>query len=518
MEPGPTTLTVLEWLLTYAIHSTVLIAVVWLVTTLAARKISHRTVDVLWKTALVGGVLTATLQYGLGLHPLAGSLALPGTEDKVLQPAVASAERDTGSVERIVVTHGAGHVAVWIHESQGAAAAPAPPPIAATPAPARWPMIVLALFALGAGVALVRLGFVARRLRQQLSDRSDVLEDPLLETFLQLCQRAGLKRRVRLTASPGLRSPVTLWPREVCIPERVVTDLPNGQQAGMLAHELAHVVRRDPSWLIVAAVVEAVFFFQPLNRLARRKMQEAAEYLADEWAVRHTGSRVHLAKCLAEVAGWLDEGTVTGVVAPMAGPLSPVRRRIGRILEERTVAGHGHPSGRISLTLALLAGVAWIAPGVSRASAGQEATSGSDAGGQLRAVTPRQHVTATLRPHSRGRFCREPWVWSWPLVVDVLDTNVRFRPPAIDVTEIRRRAREARRRIEEAGHRTEALRRRVFEAQRRGAMEAQLRALQRARQEHLDGLRGFGRQSCEAASRDGRDREPRAEIPRIIGV
>ena len=78
MEPGPVTLTVLEWLLTYAIHSTLLIAVVWLATTLAERKMPRRTMDVLWKTALVGAVLTATLQHGLGLHPVGGSIALPG--------------------------------------------------------------------------------------------------------------------------------------------------------------------------------------------------------------------------------------------------------------------------------------------------------------------------------------------------------------------------------------------------------------------------------------------------------
>jgi len=515
MEPGPDTLTVLEWILTYAIHSTALIAVVWLVTTLAERKMSRRTMDVLWKTALVGGVLTATLQHGLGVHPLAGSIALPGTADTTTT-AVATPANDIGTVGHVVVTQGPGHVEVWIHERQAPAATPLPPAIA-TAAPPRWPMIALALFGLGAAIALARLGVVARRLRQQLRGRRDVLEDPLLETFLQLCQRVGLRRRVRLTASPGLRSPVTLWPREVCIPERAVVDLTQEQQEGMLAHELAHVVRRDATWLIVAAVVEAAFFFQPLNRLARRKMQETAEYLADEWAVGHTGSRVHLAKCLAEVAGWLDEGAATSVVAPMAGRLSPVRRRIARILEERAAAGNGHPSSRIGLTLALLAGVAWIAPSASRASTGPGSTTGSDVHTPVSVMAPRHQLMATVRPHVPGCACREPCVWTWPLPFDVLEGSAWWGPPVVDVVEVRRRAQEARRRAEEAGRRTQELRRRVLEAQLR-TMELQRRALERARQEYRDRLRGFARELGEAASRDGRDHDARAEIPRIIGV
>ena len=39
----------------------------------------------------------------------------------------------------------------------------------------------------------------------------------------------------------------------------------------MLAHELAHLARRDPLWLAFASVVERVFWIQPLNRIARRR-------------------------------------------------------------------------------------------------------------------------------------------------------------------------------------------------------------------------------------------------------
>jgi beta-lactamase regulating signal transducer with metallopeptidase domain len=69
------------------------------------------------------------------------------------------------------------------------------------------------------------------------------------------------------------------------------------EQDSMLAHEVAHLVRRDPQWLVLARAVEMVFFFQPLNRLARRRIQEVAEYLCDDWAVARTRRPVMLAKC-----------------------------------------------------------------------------------------------------------------------------------------------------------------------------------------------------------------------------
>ena len=56
----------------------------------------------------------------------------------------------------------------------------------------------------------------------------------------------------------------------------------------MLAHEVAHLVRRDPHWLVAARVIETVLFVQPLNRLARLRLQEVAEYLSDDWAMART--------------------------------------------------------------------------------------------------------------------------------------------------------------------------------------------------------------------------------------
>ena len=61
------------WLLTYAIHSTILLTAVWIFTTLF-RATTHLVKELLWKVAVIGGMITAAFQLGLNFEPFAGRL------------------------------------------------------------------------------------------------------------------------------------------------------------------------------------------------------------------------------------------------------------------------------------------------------------------------------------------------------------------------------------------------------------------------------------------------------------
>ncbi len=369
-------LAVLAWVGTYLFHSTLLIGLVWGIGRVFPRLGAHSR-DAMWKAALVGAVMTASVQGGAGLAPAWGptlspesdEVARPGDEGPRYAPIASShvfisttdhafelrAYRSPGGELPVVVPAAAPAKAAFV------------PPWAAT--------VILSLLGLGAGFALIRLGVTFRRLRGQLARRRDVLEDPLLETFLGLCQRAGVKRRVRLTAGEGLGSPVALWRREICVPERAIEGLPARQQESMLAHELAHVLRGDPWWLATAAILEAIFFFQPLNRLARRNLQEAAELICDDFAVRMTGTGVHLAKCLAEVATWLDNGNVPLASAIVNTSSSSLVKRIKRLLGDSPRA-RGSAPRRVAMVVGLLAAVIFAAPAVSVAGESEAADEG----------------------------------------------------------------------------------------------------------------------------------------------
>src|SRR2546427_7762529 len=71
---------VAAWLLTYALHSTLLLALAWALTQRLVRAPTLR--DLIWKTALLGGLASATVQTLAGIEPLAGSVAIAATADE----------------------------------------------------------------------------------------------------------------------------------------------------------------------------------------------------------------------------------------------------------------------------------------------------------------------------------------------------------------------------------------------------------------------------------------------------
>ena len=61
---------ILSWLLTYAIHSTILLGVALIIALRFADE--HAWLDLVWKTALLGPLVTASVQVGSGVIPLGG--------------------------------------------------------------------------------------------------------------------------------------------------------------------------------------------------------------------------------------------------------------------------------------------------------------------------------------------------------------------------------------------------------------------------------------------------------------
>jgi beta-lactamase regulating signal transducer with metallopeptidase domain len=379
---------VLGWLLTYAVHSTILLLAVWFAAT--RRGVSDGTRDVLWKLGLVGGVLTATAQSTLGRDPLGGrwrisalspgvtpvgssrlTLVRRGESTFVNGAPVTSAEAmhklaadmrfaALGDVRGRLSAAGAGVAFSMRVGGTGILRAPLPwrmsepvrwqrtllPPLVSLPdAPMAnetfttkvitptWQLIVPAMWA-GVGLtAIVWLMVGHLRLVRRIRTRSALRGHPLAACVPSLRRRARAVRAIHLSVAQGLPSPIAMLGGEICLPARALVELDAAQQESMVAHEVAHIVRRDPLWLLIARCIEAVLFFQPLNRFARRRMQETAEFLCDAWAVEQTGSPLTLAKCLAAVAEWVGRAPHAVAVSAMVETTgSPLVRRVRRIL------------------------------------------------------------------------------------------------------------------------------------------------------------------------------------------
>ncbi|HEX4962888.1 MAG TPA: M56 family metallopeptidase [Thermoanaerobaculia bacterium] len=351
----------LAWLLTYLLHSTLLLSLAWLASKPLARW-SVAAEEAVWKVALVGALVTASIQLGAGWQPAAGTWRLAQE-----RPAVAGIPAEIeGTVTTAPVTRSVAAPHRFARMNPPAAAVPSAPEAASN---STIPTALLGLWALGAAVLAGAYVRSYSRIRRRLRTRPRVVGGSLLTQLRDLAAGAGLNEPVRLSCSSRVPVPLALGVRqpEICIPPRALAGLSEEQQQGLLAHELAHLVRRDPVWLAVSHLMAAVFFFQPLNWVARRRLREISEMLSDEWAVENTGRPLSLAGCLAEVAGW--SVSLRSLPLPgMADRPSNLARRIRRLLDE--TRRPEHPARRLWLgaaMVALLIAVVAAAPAVSAA-------------------------------------------------------------------------------------------------------------------------------------------------------
>jgi hypothetical protein len=137
---------------------------------------------------------------------------------------------------------------------------------------------------------------------------------------------------VTLSCSRTLRVPVA-FAREICVPVRALRELPDDELRALLAHEAAHVVRRDAVWLMVAAAVRALGWWQPLNLVAATRLRLAMELCCDERAAAEPHERAALARCLIKVAEWGVQHHRREFAA-MASRGSALRRRLESLLDD----------------------------------------------------------------------------------------------------------------------------------------------------------------------------------------
>lgn len=380
------------WAATYALHSTILLLAAYLL----ERRLSDRPeiMSPVWKFAVLAGLVTASVQVGVGVEPLAGRIELAIADD------VHDLE-DSSDVRAAVVPEA--RAAAVVHApvappaeplQSGSVVAPSEPAPRAASVPidvdqdaARTPMVSAyggtrsiapaaappwsAFVALGwlaiAGLGLSRLIAAARALRHELRARESLAAGELRRTLDELRQVGGVAAPVALSTSRTVAVPfaVGVLRPEIVVPSWTVGDLSPTALRTMLAHELAHVVRRDPLWRVVMATLVNLVPFQPLLRVAERRITQHAEYLSDAWAARHTCEPIALAHCLTEIAGRLG-GVPLAFASTMAEPRSILGRRVMRLLEPRRDRRLARPVSW-ALGLASLLTLVLVAPGVGRA-------------------------------------------------------------------------------------------------------------------------------------------------------
>lgn len=147
---------------------------------------------------------------------------------------------------------------------------------------------LLLLWLLGVGGSIGRGVWEWREVQRLRRVSEPIQGERVAAACAELCQRLGLHPAPQLLVTPGSGSPLLLGIRRpiIILPASLLTGCSLYQLRLMLAHELAHLRRRDLLWGWLPALAQGLFWFHPLVWLVGREWYLAQELACDEMAVR----------------------------------------------------------------------------------------------------------------------------------------------------------------------------------------------------------------------------------------
>lgn len=212
-----------------------------------------------------------------------------------------------------------------------------------------WAAALVTSWLLGVGMMVARhvsglraIGTMVRSAHQPLPARWQRRVD-------ELCRALGIARDVAVRVSSDVLVPCTarLIRPVVWLPVSFVTGVPAPQLEALLAHELAHIARKDWLWHGLQCVIESLLFFHPAVWWLGRRIRQEREHACDDLAARVCGDALPLAEALVA----LERGRHLTPRLALAAHGGSLVRRIGRLLSEPPV---GRSRSRLALAGAMM--------------------------------------------------------------------------------------------------------------------------------------------------------------------
>lgn len=287
-------------------------------------------VNALWQVPLLAlaAALAARLmrsaparyQYILWLAALGLSVALPIASLRVAGVATRADAQTTQSrggmaTQALAAPNSDSNLQAAERSTTTLRAAPFVDPAAPSPAlgPFRLPAIpvsreVARFVAFGFALfLLLRAGRLVRAWRRALAIRGNASVRPLPKWAAEIVRRlqSGFGvAAIPILFSREISSPLTLGARTpaIILPEGFMERTAPDQLAAALAHEIAHVARRDYLLNLLAELVALPISFHPAAGLIRRRIRETREFAADELAAARLGAPSTYARSLVAIA------------------------------------------------------------------------------------------------------------------------------------------------------------------------------------------------------------------------
>lgn len=235
---------------------------------------------------------------------------------------------------------------------------------------------MLTLWLCGVLWSLARLAFEGQRASLLRRECRDVPDEEARLLLSELCARLRVRRAPMLLRSvEGGPLLMGLIRPAIVLPAPMLSQSTRDELKLVLAHEAAHLKRRDLLWNLILTLACVLFWFHPLRWLARREWRLAVEQACDELALAATQqSAASYGALLLKVAARLPAQAPALVSVGVAEDYALLQRRIAAL------GRAGQSSKRaVRLGSALLLGAAVVGLVPWRVTALEAAPQASDA-------------------------------------------------------------------------------------------------------------------------------------------
>jgi beta-lactamase regulating signal transducer with metallopeptidase domain len=166
----------------------------------------------------------------------------------------------------------------------------------------RWTLTIAYIAILA--YRLLRLTWAWRRTMQLLANVTAVNLPPAVQEIVNRLEYAGSLGEVLIQGSPESASPFITGIRRpmLVVPESLLQKSSEADLSLVLAHEFAHLNRRDFLLNLVYEIASILVAFHPLTNLIKQQIEDSRELACDEIAAKQTGSRSEYASSLLRIA------------------------------------------------------------------------------------------------------------------------------------------------------------------------------------------------------------------------
>ena len=195
--------------------------------------------------------------------------------------------------------------------------------------------LIVTLWMLGAAFFLLRmlagLGYVQRLRYRSLRP----IEPGWASRLDRLRQQLNLQQPVQLMESALIQAPVAIgWLKPlILLPIGTVNALTPTQVEAVLAHELAHICRRDYLVNILQSIIEAIYYFNPAVWWISAYVREERENCCDDIAVALSADALGYAKALVTMEEAAQQHPRMAMAVATKGQ-PRLLRRVKRILRQ----------------------------------------------------------------------------------------------------------------------------------------------------------------------------------------